>query len=97
MRIDPEEVRRIARLARLHLEPGEEETLAGDLARIVEHMDSLHELELPEAGADDDFEQDVHREDRAAEGLSREDALANAPDHDGESFLVPRIVDREKA
>mgnify|MGYP002814885599 CR=1 FL=1 len=32
------------------------------------------------------------REDGAGEHLSNEDALANAPERDGASFVVPRVV-----
>jgi aspartyl-tRNA(Asn)/glutamyl-tRNA(Gln) amidotransferase subunit C len=34
----------------------------------------------------------VMREDKHLPSLSREDVMANAPDHDGEHFKVPRVV-----
>ena len=37
----------------------------------------------------------VFREDEVAGSISREEALANAPEADGEYFLVPKILDTE--
>ncbi len=95
MPIDRDEVLRIAALARLRVSPEEAEALAGDLDRIVAHIDSLREVELPDdSGSLTYFDQDVHREDRAGESLSRDDALKNAAETDGEFFLVPQVVDK---
>ena len=93
MSIDSAEVLRIARLARLRIGDDEAAALAQDLDRIVGYIDLLKEVELP---ADADsltyFDSDVHREDRSTESLPREEALRNAPETDGERFIVPRIV-----
>ena len=97
MPIDPSEVLRIAKLARLHIEPAEAASLAVDLERIVESIDLLSEVELPDdAAALTYFDSDVHREDRSAECLTRESALRNAPETDGERFCVPQIVDKDE-
>jgi aspartyl-tRNA(Asn)/glutamyl-tRNA(Gln) amidotransferase subunit C len=97
MPIDAEEVRRIADLARLELPEDEIARLAGDLERIVAHIDGLRGVEIaPGAEALAYFETDVHREDRPGPCLSREEGLANAPETDGAYFLVPRIVDRDE-
>ena len=89
MPIDTDEVIRIARLARLRIDEAE----AAALARIVEYIDQLATVELPDdAESLTYFDSDVHREDRRSESLSREEALRNAPETDGESFLVPPIV-----
>jgi len=98
MAIDPAEVLRIARLARLKVDPEEARRLAKDLDRIVGHIDSLRSVKLPE-GAESltYFGRDVHRPDEAGECLPREDALRNAPMQDGDFFLVPKIVDKEES
>lgn len=97
MPIDAEEVRRIADLARLELPDDEAAQLAGDLERIVAHIDGLRRVEIaPEAEALTYFDTDVHREDRPGPCLAREEALASAPETDGLYFLVPRIVDRDE-
>lgn len=96
MPIEPSEVLRIAKLARLHIDPQEAVSLAADLDRIVQSIDQLSEVPLPDdAESLTYFDSDVHREDRSAECLDREDVLRNAPETDGERFCVPQIVDRD--
>jgi aspartyl-tRNA(Asn)/glutamyl-tRNA(Gln) amidotransferase subunit C len=98
MAIDPLEVLRIARLARLKIDPDEARHLAKDLDRIVGHIDSLRSVKLPEgAEALTYFGKDVHRPDAPRDCMPREDALRNAPMQDGDFFLVPKIVDKEEA
>ena len=46
MGLTREEVRRIAALARLRLEPGEEERLAGELSAILDYVRQLEELDV---------------------------------------------------
>jgi len=96
MPIDGDEVRRVARLARLEIDDAEVERYARDLSRVVELLDSLKSVVLPEGEADTDdggyFDSDVHREDRTGPCLDRDEALLNAPETDGEFFFVPRIV-----
>jgi aspartyl-tRNA(Asn)/glutamyl-tRNA(Gln) amidotransferase subunit C len=98
MPIDPGEVLRIARLARLRIEADEAAALAHDLERIVASIDLLREVELPDdAESLTYFDSDVHREDRAGECLPRDEALRNAPETDGDYFLVPQIVEKDDA
>ena len=98
MPIDPGEVLRIAKLARIRITGDEAEALARDLERIVASMEQLNEVELPDdAESLTYFDSDVHREDRAAESLSQQDALLNAPATDGQRFLVPQILEKDEA
>jgi len=96
MPIDPGEVLRIAKLARLSVEPDEADALARDLERIVAAIDQLREVDLPDdAESLTYFDSDVHREDRSGECLDHEDVLRNAPESDGERLVVPQIVDKD--
>ncbi|MHC4224176.1 MAG: Asp-tRNA(Asn)/Glu-tRNA(Gln) amidotransferase subunit GatC [Planctomycetota bacterium] len=97
MPIDADEVRRLAKLARLELDEAEVGRLQKDLQRIVELVDAIREVPLaPDADSLTYFDSDVHREDRSGECLPQEDALFNAPETDGQFFLVPRILDPEE-
>jgi len=97
MPIDSGEVLRIAKLARLSISDGEAEALSHDLERIVQAIDQLSEVELPpDAESLTYFDSDVHREDRSGECLPPEEALRNAPETDGERFLVPPILERDE-
>jgi len=98
MPIDPGEVRRLARLARLRIEADEAEALARDLERVVGYIDSLADVALPEdADALTYFSSDVTRDDHAGPCLDHDEALANAPEHDDAFFLVPKIVEKDEA
>ncbi|MHC4971282.1 MAG: Asp-tRNA(Asn)/Glu-tRNA(Gln) amidotransferase subunit GatC [Planctomycetota bacterium] len=98
MPIDPREVRRLARLARLRIEADEVDAFARDLERIVAYIDSLAAVELPaDAGSLTYFEEGVTRDDRPGPGLDHDEALKNAPDHDGTFFLVPKIIEKDGA
>ena len=95
MPIDGDEVRRVARLARLEIDEAEVQRYARDLQRIVDSMEALRSLDLLEDEAADTegyFDSDVHREDRTGPCLDRDEALRNAPETDGRFFFVPRIV-----
>jgi len=93
--ITREEVRRVAALARLRLEPAEEERLTADLDHILEAFARLAAVDTsavpPTAHVEDDraaFRDDAVTNPPAAEGL-----LANAPARDGRFFRVPKIIE----
>lgn len=92
MAIDLEEVRRIARLARLELSDRECERLAGELGAVLEHVAILDGLDLSdEAGAEAEAGGDPRwRADEVRDGLAPEQALDNAADHAEGMFRVPR-------
>jgi aspartyl-tRNA(Asn)/glutamyl-tRNA(Gln) amidotransferase subunit C len=90
------DVRYVARLARLHLEPPEAERMTGELAKILGHIAKISEIDLagvaPMAHVLDVV--NVERDDKAVPSLEREDALRNAPAVTDESFRVPRMSRR---
>lgn len=91
--IGEDDVRYVARLARLHLEQDEVRRMTGELGKILAHIDKMAELDVgevpPTAHVLDVV--DVTRPDRTEPGLSREEALRNAPAVTDESFRVPRM------
>ena len=94
MRISPEEVAKVARLARLDLTPEKIDQYAGQLDGILGYMDKLSELDTssvePMYTPVDHVS--VMRDDVVRKDYSREDILKNAPETDGSFFIVPRIV-----
>jgi aspartyl-tRNA(Asn)/glutamyl-tRNA(Gln) amidotransferase subunit C len=88
-------VRHVARLAKLELSFDESKALAADLGRILGYVDALAKVDVADVdpGAAHAVPASSLREDVPAPGLSREQALANAPDHDGVFFRVPRVLD----
>lgn len=91
--IGEDDVRYVAKLARLRLEQGEVERMTGELAKILSHIDKMSELDTvdvpPTAHVLDIV--NVMRSDKVRPGISREDALRNAPAVSGDSFRVPRM------
>jgi aspartyl-tRNA(Asn)/glutamyl-tRNA(Gln) amidotransferase subunit C len=93
MPITPDEVAHVALLARLGLDEGERHRIGADLDLILEHISALQRADIsdvPETAQVGNLV-NVWREDVAAEGLTQAQALANAPDTDGEYFKVGAI------
>ena len=95
MALDPAAVRRIATLARIHVEDSEAETLVGELNAIFGWIEQLNEVDIsgvdPLTGA-------AHmalkmREDVVTDGGYRDRILFNAPDRNGDFFAVPKVVE----
>jgi aspartyl-tRNA(Asn)/glutamyl-tRNA(Gln) amidotransferase subunit C len=90
-----DEVRRVAKLARLDLTDGEVRRLAPELSAIVGYVRKLEELDTK------DVEPTAHvrlvstglRADEPRAGLSHDDALAAAPRVAQDGFAVPAFVD----
>ena len=93
--ISREEVRHVARLARLALTDEELERMREQLDAILAYIDKLRELDVE--GVEPTSHAvplvNVMRDDEITPVLSQEAALANAPDRAGELFRVPRIIE----
>ena len=94
MKITREEVEYVASLARLNLKEEELVRMTGQLDNILAYVAKLDELDtegvVPTTHA---FSiTNAFREDEVIASLPREEALANAPEENGEAFVVPRII-----
>jgi aspartyl-tRNA(Asn)/glutamyl-tRNA(Gln) amidotransferase subunit C len=91
--IGEDDVRYVAKLARLRLEPDEVARMTGELAKILTHIDKMSELDVadvpPTAHVLDVV--NVTRPDKPRASLSRADALRNAPSVSDDCFRVPRM------
>jgi aspartyl-tRNA(Asn)/glutamyl-tRNA(Gln) amidotransferase subunit C len=89
--IDRDQVLHVAKLARLQLSDEEVERMAGELSKILEHVETMNELDLegvePTSHVVDLT--NVLREDVPRDGLDRETALEQAPDATESGFRVP--------
>lgn len=95
MKITDEMVDYVAELSRLRVLPSEREQLAGELERIIGYMDILNNLdtETIEPMSHIFDVSNVFREDVVEPSFDRELILANAPQRDEESMLVPKTVE----
>ena len=91
--IAEDDVRYVAKLARLRLEQDEAARMTGELGKILAHIDKMSELDTsdvpPTAHVLDVV--NVTRPDTPRPSLPRGEALRNAPAVSGESFRVPRM------
>lgn len=95
MEINDEMVRYVAQLAYLKLDEDQRAQAAKDLARMVEYVGQLAQVDtrgvepvshvLPVVN--------VLREDEVRESMDREEILRNAPASKDGCFLVPRTVE----
>ncbi len=95
MSLDPEAVRRIARLARLRVDDGQVAQIQGELNGILGWIDQLNEVDVegvePLTGGA--LMAMRLRDDVVTDGDQAEAVLANAPDRDGPFYTVPKVVE----
>ena len=93
MPLSKEQVRHVAMLARLGLEPGDEEFYAEQLSGILRHIDRLQELDTEHIPPTAQVVEvaNLLRDDEPRPGLTQEEALANAPAAVNGFFRVPSI------
>ncbi|MCF8041774.1 MAG: Asp-tRNA(Asn)/Glu-tRNA(Gln) amidotransferase subunit GatC [Desulfarculaceae bacterium] len=94
MKISPSEVAHVAALARLRLSDEMSAKLTVQLNDILTAMDKLAQLDtsgVPSTNHALDLS-GAMRPDQARDSLDHEQALANAPDSDGRSFIVPKVI-----
>lgn len=95
--LDRKAVAKVASLARLALEEAELDRMTRELSGIVGFVSTLAEIDTTsvEPLAHPLESKNVFREDAVKPSLPREEALAAAPKHDGECFLVPAVLGDE--
>jgi aspartyl-tRNA(Asn)/glutamyl-tRNA(Gln) amidotransferase subunit C len=95
MSLDAATIRRIARLARIHVAEDEVARLQAELGGILGWIEQLNEVDVtgvePLTGAAQMALK--MREDVVTDGGIQELVLANAPDRVGPYFAVPKVVE----
>jgi len=103
--VSPEEIQKIARLAKLHLDEEQRDLYTQQINAILEHVQALQTLDVADVEPLSHVLDlvNVTRKDEPAESLLRDKVLANAPltgpaddpekrATDGEFFLVPKVI-----
>lgn len=95
MSLNAEQVRWVAHLSRLQLSDAEVDTMARQLSAILNYVDQLKQVstEGVEPLAHPLKVHNVFRPDEPGACLSADEALANAPDRQGDFFAVPAVLD----
>ena len=94
MHLTPEEIDRIAGLARLELTDAEKTAFGTQLDRVLGYVQKLNGFHTDGVAATATVAEqaNVSRADETRPSLSVEEALANAPDARDRYFCVPRII-----
>ena len=99
MQVNDALIDKLSRLAMLQFDAEEREEIKTDLEKMIGFVDKLKELDttgvaplLHMAG-----EVNVLREDVPGRMLTQEEALQNAPLHNQQAFLVPKVIKKDEA
>ncbi|MFH0811158.1 MAG: Asp-tRNA(Asn)/Glu-tRNA(Gln) amidotransferase subunit GatC [Pseudomonadota bacterium] len=94
MKLSKAEVEYVARLARLEFSEQEKEIFTTQLNSILDYVGKLGELDTsgvsPTAHVMDLT--NAFREDVVGPSLSPDEALSNAPEHEDDFFVVPKVI-----
>ncbi len=94
MKISKQEILHVAHLARLELDDAAIEKFTGQIGTVLEYVDQLKAVDT--AGVKPTSHAisltNAFREDTERQHLKTDKALANAPERDEGSFIVPKVV-----
>jgi|TARA_Y100000389_G_C17424492_1_gene498727 aspartyl-tRNA(Asn)/glutamyl-tRNA(Gln) amidotransferase subunit C len=93
--VNVEDVKKIARLSRLHVEDTELQSLADDLSGILGWIEQLNEVDVDKVKPMTSAVamKSPMRKDIVSDGGKRDQILKNAPKEDDGFFVVPRSVE----
>lgn len=88
-------VEHVAHLARIALEAEELDKFSKQLKEILNFIDCLRQVEIKDIKPTSHILpiQNVLREDKPDDSLLPEQTMENAPEHKGNFFIVPKVVD----
>lgn len=93
--ISKDQVKHMAEIAKLKFSDEEMEDFTNKFSEIVEYVEMLNELDIK--GVEPTYQVNEHvqlfREDKAEEGLSREEVLQNTSEHQYGYFKILKIVE----
>lgn len=95
MEINRATLDKIAHLARLQFDDAEAQKMTADMTEIVTWVEKLREVNTEGVEPLTSMSQEVNawREDSPQRTLTREEALARAPQGDGQYFHVPKVIE----
>lgn len=95
-KVDKELVKKIAKLARITLTDKEVEKYSSQLARIIDYVEQLNELDTSSIEPLSHVQGVVNffRDDVVKKSLDIDEVLKNAPETEGNFFKVPGVIKR---
>jgi len=97
MEVNDVMIDKLAHLARLHFTAEEKKEIGKDLHKMIAFVEKLGELNLDGVQPLLHISEEVNvlRDDEIKGSISREQALKNAPLHDGQFFKVPKVIKKK--
>lgn len=95
VQLDKNVIKSLIQLSRIDCSEEEQESLLGDLQKILNYIDQLNEIDTSDVSPCNHVLAEitnVMREDEVGETLPREVFLANAPAHVGGMIKVPPVL-----
>jgi aspartyl-tRNA(Asn)/glutamyl-tRNA(Gln) amidotransferase subunit C len=94
MDVNDELVDKLAHLSRLKFSESEKTAIKDDLQRMIRFVDKLNELDLADTQPLLHMTEEVNvfREDEVKGSIERSEGLKNAPQHDDQFFIVPKVI-----
>ncbi len=94
MTITRTDVTYVANLARLSLDDAALDTFAGQIGKILDHVDALGQVDTTNVPPTSHaiFLSNAFREDAVDGRTGQAEAVANAPDAEDGQFVVPKII-----
>jgi aspartyl-tRNA(Asn)/glutamyl-tRNA(Gln) amidotransferase subunit C len=95
MSLDKAAVAKIAKLARLKMEPDRQEAMASELNRILSFVEELQSVSTDNVQPMTSVTPMKlrHREDAVTDGGNPEAVLKNAPQRQGDFYTVPKVIE----
>lgn len=94
MEISREEIKKLANLSMLTCDESDYEWLEKDMGQILGFVKKLAEADISDIDSENEtIDFDTLRSDDVKKSMPREDVLCNAPNHNGETIIVPRVVE----
>ena len=95
MKIDQENLQKIAHLARLNFDAQAGEKMSTDLSQVLDWVEQLQEIDTQNIAplTSMSSEINVFREDQVGLQLTQEQALKNAPKQENGFFSVPKVME----
>jgi aspartyl-tRNA(Asn)/glutamyl-tRNA(Gln) amidotransferase subunit C len=99
MTIEPQQVQKIAHLARLEITPEEEKQFVTQLSNILEYFEQLSELDTQDVPPTTRAIEisNITRADKMIPYANRDELLKEAPEFEGDFFRVPQILSSDEA
>ena len=94
MKISKKEVLHVAQLARLNIDDADIDRFADQIGTILEYVDTLKQVDTTGVAATSHAITltNAFREDEEQDHLDPEASLANAPETDDGTFVVPKVI-----